>query len=327
MGAGTRASGLDLARQVVRLEGGDDVPYDRLVIATGAHPRLLPLLPAGPGVHYLRTVDDSVALRDDLRQAQSAVIVGAGFIGLEVASSAVQMGLRTTVLEALPTPLERVLGPRVGAEMANWHRDHGVDLRLGVTVDSLAVSPSGRPEGVRLADGSVVDADVVIVGIGVAPTTAWLEGSGVDLADGVLCDETLRVLSSGRPLDNVVAAGDVTRWMHPLHRQPVREEHWTNASGQGEHAARTLLSGEDAQPYGPVPYVWSDQHGAKIQFVGRALPDDEVVMLEGSIAEGKFLAAFGRGGRLVAGLGARRPLKVMALQQLIADDAEFPPEV
>ena len=178
-----------------------------------------------------------------------------------------------------------------------------MDLRVGVDVHSL-VSGSDGPTGVRLGDGSVVAADVVVVGVGVSPATAWLEGSGVDLLDGVLCDERLRVLASGHPLPNVVAAGDVVRWSHPRYGETVRQEHWTNASSQGEQAARALLDGDRSSPFAPVPYVWSDQLGTKLQFVGRALPDDEVMLLDGSVAEGKFLAAYGRAGRLVA--AARR---------------------
>jgi NADPH-dependent 2,4-dienoyl-CoA reductase/sulfur reductase-like enzyme len=321
---GTSATGLALDRQAVRTDGGEEIPYDLLVISTGAHPRRLSAIPPGPRVHYLRTLDDSVALREDLLTATSVAIVGAGFIGLEVASSALQLGVQVTVLEALPVPLERAIGPRMGAAIAAWHRDHGVDLRVGAAVDSL-VGGTGGPTGVRLGDGSVIPADVVVVGVGVSPATGWLEGSGVDLLDGVLCDERLRVLASGRSLSNVVAAGDVVRWSHPLYGEAVRQEHWTNAASQGEQAGRTLLEGDEAPPFAPVPYVWSDQHGTKLQFVGRALPDDEVMLLEGSVTEGRFLAAYGRGGRLVAALGARRPPRVIALQRMIAEDAPFPP--
>jgi NADPH-dependent 2,4-dienoyl-CoA reductase/sulfur reductase-like enzyme len=255
------------------------------------------------------------------------VVVGGGFIGLEVASSALQTGSHVTVLEALPVPLERVLGAQMGEAIAAWHRGHGMDLRLGVAVEALERSEDGALVGVRLADGGVVPADVVVVGIGISPTTAWLEGSGIDVRDGVLCDSYLRVLASGRPLANVAAAGDVARWMHPVIGEPVREEHWTNASNQGEHAARTLLASFDAEAYSPVPYVWSDQHGTKIQFVGRARPDDDLMVLEGSLEEGRFLAAYGRSGRLVAAVGARRPAKIMAMHEMIAEGAAFPPEI
>ncbi len=165
-----------------------------------------------------------------------------------------------------------------------------------------------------------------MVGVGVAPTTAWLEGSGVDIENGVLCDERLRVLSGGRPVPGLVAAGDVARWAHPGHRELLRIEHWTNAAEQGESAAHTLAYNDAAPAYRPTPYFWSDQHGRKLQFVGHTEPGDEVKMIEGSLEEERFLAAYGRGGRLVAALGMRRPARVMALQKLIGEGAPFPPD-
>jgi NADPH-dependent 2,4-dienoyl-CoA reductase/sulfur reductase-like enzyme len=308
----------------VVLDHRDDLPFDRLVIATGAQPRLLPTVPAGPGVHYLRTLDDAVALREDLVAAERVVVIGAGFIGLEVAASAASLGVHVTVLEVLPVPLERAIGAQMGQAVAEMHRRRDIDVRLGVGVEGLA----GRqaPEAVMLQDGSAVAADVVVVGVGVRPTTEWLQDSGVDLGDGVLCDSRLRVSAFGRPRPDVVAAGDVARWTHPGYGQAVRIEHWTNASEQGAAAAETLLRGDDAPAYEPVPYFWSDQHGLKIQFVGRAEPDDEVRVIDGHPDEERFVAAYGRHGRLVAALGMRRPARVMALQQQIAGGAAFPPE-
>ncbi len=195
----------------------------------------------GPGVHYLRTVEDAIALRDELAVASRAVVVGAGFIGLEVAASARTLGIDVTVVEALPVPLERAVGARMGAVLADLHRRHEVDVRLGVGVAGLV--GTDRAEGVRLADGAVLPAEVVVVGVGVAPATAWLDRSGVDLSDGVLCDDRLRVLVDGLPRPDVVAVGDVTRWRHPGYGRDVRVEHWTNAAEQGEAAARTLLEG------------------------------------------------------------------------------------
>jgi NADPH-dependent 2,4-dienoyl-CoA reductase/sulfur reductase-like enzyme len=320
---GVAAIGLDLAQRRVRLADGDDLPFDRLVIATGAHPRTLRSAERGPGVHYLRTVEDSLSLRDELAQASRVAVIGAGFIGLEVAASAHQLGVEVTVIEALPVPLERAIGPEMGAAVADMQRRHGVDVRLGVGVDGLV--GAGRAEGVRLADGSVVAADLVVVGVGVAPTTDWLEGSGVDVADGVLCDERLRVLAGGQPHPDIVAVGDIARWTHPGYGEPVRIEHWTNAVDQGEAAARTLLEGDAAPPYGPTPYFWSDQFGAKLQFVGQTRPGDTVAVLEGDPAEDRFVAAYGRKGRLVAALGMRRPARVMALQRLIGAGTPFPP--
>jgi len=320
---GVTATGLDLVGRRVKLGGGDDLPYDRLVIATGAHPRLLPMAPAGPGVHYLRTIDDATSLRDDLAGAQRVVVIGAGFIGLEVAASAHQRGLEVSVLEALPVPLERAIGAEMGEALARWHRAHGVDVRVGVGVE--AIEGSGRPEGVRLSDGTVVPADVVVVGVGVSPTTAWLEKSGVDLDNGVLCDQRLRVLSGGRPIPGVVAAGDVACWAHPGYGKRVRVEHWTNAAEQAEAAAHSLIQGDASTPYGPTPYFWSDQHGVKLQFVGQTNPGDEVMMIEGGFDDSRFVAAYGRRGRLVAALGMRRPARIMALQKLIDEGAPFPP--
>lgn len=326
----TTATGLDLERQRVLLGGGEDVAYDGLVITTGARPRQLPGAPPGPGVHYLRTLDDSLSLRDDLASSKALVVIGAGFIGLEVACSAQDLGVPTVVLEALPVPLERSLGPEIGQAVMDWHISKGMDLRAGVGVDAiLGVGPGrvGRPEGVLLDDGTVVAADTVVIGIGVSPATDWLAGTGVDVADGVRCDGYLRVLSDGRPVPGVVAAGDVARWDHPGYGESVRVEHWTNATESGEAAATTLLRGDQAEPYGPTPYFWSDQHGFKLQFVGRAAAGDDTAVLEGGFAEDRLVIAYGAEGRLVGALGMRRPARVMALQRMIREGASFPPEL
>lgn len=336
---GTRATGLDLANRTVLVDStghaagtafghaaGQELPFDGLVIATGARPKILPGAPPAPGVHYLRTLDDAEALAADLSGSQGLVVIGAGFIGLEVASSAASLGVPVVVLEALPVPLERALGARMGQAVMEWHRRKGIDVRAGIGVNEIVLGES-RPEGVRLHDGTVVPADTVVVGVGVAPCTEWLEGSGVDLVDGALCDSRLRVLSEGRPVPDVVAVGDVARWAHPAYGEPVRVEHWTHAAESGEAAASTLLRGDQAEPYAPVPYFWSDQHGLKLQFVGRALAGDEVVFVEGSFEEERFLVAYGRDGRLVAALGMRRPARVMALQRMIGEGAPFPPQL
>jgi NADPH-dependent 2,4-dienoyl-CoA reductase/sulfur reductase-like enzyme len=327
---GMTATGLDVEKGRLLLGTEGDIAYDGLVIATGARPRILPGAPPGPGVHYLRTLDDAIALRDDLGRSRGVVVIGAGFIGLEVASSAQALGVPTVVLEALPVPLERALGPEIGRAVMDWHLAKGTDLRAGVGVEAIiGLEPggSGRPEGVRLTDGSVVSADTVVVGVGVAPETGWLADSGIDVADGVRCDSRLRVLAGGEPLPGVVAAGDVARWDHPAYGESVRVEHWTNATESGEAAATTLLRGADAPEYGPTPYFWSDQHGVKLQFVGRAAAGDEIAVVEGSFDEDRVLVAYGSGGRLVGALGIRRPARVMALQRLIAAGAGFPPDL
>ncbi len=332
---GVTATGLELDRKRVRLSTGGEIAFDLLVIATGAHPRPLRGADPGPGVHYLRTIDDAVALRDDLAGADRIVVIGAGFIGLEVAASARQLGLDVAVVEALPVPLERAIGAEMGAVIAAAHRRHGVDVRADVAFDGLL---RARPEparvdqrtiapveGVRLGDGNVLPANLVLVGIGVAPNTSWVAGSGIEVADGILCDERLRVRVRGHSHPDVVAIGDVARWAHPVYGESVRVEHWTNAVEQAEAGARALLAGDAAPAFAPTPYFWSDQYGMKIQFVGETRPGDEVMVVEGDPAEDRFLAAYGRHGRLVAALGVRRPARVMALQQLIDAGAPFPP--
>ncbi len=320
---GTPASKLDVDASRVTLADGDQVEYSRLVIATGAHPRRLAALGDLARVHLLRTIDDALALRSDLRASPSSVaIIGAGFIGLEVASSCLDLGLRVTVIEALPTPLERAVGSAMGARIAERHRRAGVTVETGVGVDSL--QGTDGVEAVRLADGRVVAADVVVVGVGVAPSVDWLIGSGVDLDNGVRCDSRLRVLSGGRPIPGVVAAGDVARWEHPGHNVAVRVEHWTNAVEQGQASARTLIRGDEAEPFAPVPYFWSDQLGSKLQMVGQTVPGDEMVLLEDD--DPKWLAAFGRDGHLVGALGSGRPAKVMRLRREIEHQGPFPPQ-
>jgi NADPH-dependent 2,4-dienoyl-CoA reductase/sulfur reductase-like enzyme len=328
----SRATGLDLDGRRVVLDGGEEVAVDGVVLATGAHPRVPPGLGELEGVFVLRTLDDCLALRDAVvKGSPRVVVVGAGFIGSEVASSCHSLGVDTTVIEALPVPLVRAIGEEMGRVCAGLHTDHGVKLRLGVGVDGLegdgADGQSGRVVAVRLADGSRVPADVVLIGIGVAPTTDWLASSGLDVADGVRCDQWCRALSGGRPIPWVVAAGDVARWSHPVYGAEIRVEHWTNAVEQGEAAARALLRGEEADPFAPVPYFWSDQYDTKIQFVGLAEPGDQVQVIEGTIEERRFVAAFGRAGRLVAVLAFNRPPRIMKYRALLATGAPFPPPI
>lgn len=320
---GSPATGLDLERRRVLLDGGD-IAFSRLVIATGARPRTLPATGDLDAVHVLRSLDDSVALRRALAAAPAVAVIGAGFIGLEVASSCHQLGLDVTVIEALPVPLERAVGAAMGERIAARHRDAGVRVETGVGV--AALEGTGSVEAVRLADGRVVPADVVVVGIGVAPEVDWLAGSGVDVADGVMCDSRLRVLAGGRPLPGVVAAGDVARWATAGGDGSQRAEHWTNAVEQGEAAARTLLHGDAAAPFDPVPYFWSDQLGAKLQMVGHPRPDDDVEVVDDDGA-GRWVAAYGRNGTLVAALGVSRAGKVMALRRQIEAGGPWPPQL
>lgn len=327
---GVKATALDLARRRLRLvkerQADQELGFDALVVATGAEPRTLRALPEGPRVHYLRRLDQALALRQELAASSRLAVVGAGFIGLEVASSARALGLEVTVIEALPLPLEAVLGSQMGAWLARWHESKGVRLRLGVPVRGLRRA-GGEVCAVELADGSAVEADLVVVGVGVAPCTSWLEGSGLDIDDGVVCDEGLRACAGGQPVEFVVAAGDVARWRHPQLGRQLRVEHWTNAADSGALASANLLRPAEPLPYCPVPYFWSDQHGAKLQFVGLREPGDELAVVDGDLDQERFVVAYGRHGRLVAALGVRRPSRVMALSRQIAEGAAFPPEL
>ena len=243
---GVRAVRLDPAERTVHLSDGDALTYDALVIATGSEVRRLPGQPELDGLHMLRTLDDSLALRAALTNGSPrVVVVGAGFIGSEVASTAHGLGCAVTVVEALPVPLVRALGPEMGAACAALHRDNGVDVRLGVGVEGF--DGRDRVEGVRLTDGTVLAADVVVVGVGVAPATGWLEGSGLELRDGIVCDASL---AAGPP--GVYAAGDVCRWPNELFGEEMRVEHWTNAAEQGAHAARAILAVAAGERPAPV---------------------------------------------------------------------------
>lgn len=318
---GRRAASLDLDRRAVELDDGEPLAFDGLVIATGATPRTLadssgtPRAPGTPplaGVFVLRTLEDCLALRKELEGGPRVCVVGGGFIGSEVAASCRARGLEVTVLEALPAPLARAFPAEMGAACAALHQDHGVDLRTSVGVEGL--DGSGRVEEVRLAGGGSVAADVVVVGVGVVPATGWLESSGLELRNGVVCDETCATAAPG-----VVAAGDIARWPNRLFGEEMRVEHWSNAVEQGAAAAKRLLtSDEAAEPFAPVPYFWSDQYDTKIQFLGRAAPDDAVAVVDGSLEDGRFVALFGRAGRLVGALAFNRPRQLMAYRRLIA---------
>ena len=317
---GVRASALDPTERRVALDDGGALTYDGLLIATGAAPRHLAGQPHLAGLFVLRTLDDSLRLRAAFdAQPQRVVVVGAGFIGAEVAATARRAGLAVTVIEVLPVPLARGLGLQMGMACAELHRRNDVDLRLGVGV--AGIEGTTRVERVRLTDGSAVDADIVVVGIGVAPVTDWLESSGLELRDGVVCDATL---AAGPP--GVYAAGDLVRWPNELFGEEMRLEHWTNAAEQGAAAARNLLAtaaGGDPTPYAPVPFFWSDQYDARIQFLGRGSDTDEVRVVHGSVEEGRFVALYEAAGRLHGVLGISLPRLTMPYRKLLAAAATW----
>ncbi|MGD0254206.1 MAG: FAD-dependent oxidoreductase [Acidimicrobiales bacterium] len=310
---GHSARALDAEGHRLELDDASKVEFDGLVIATGAHPRTLPGVGDTAGVHVLRTLEDSSALREATAEPGTRLaVVGAGFIGSEVAATCHGRGASVTVIEALSVVLEGALGEQIGAACSALHRDHGVELRAGVGVSGFAVN------GVELDDATVVPADVVLVAIGVVPSTDWLDGSGLEVRDGIVVDATLHAT------DDIVAAGDVARWYDESLGGEVRIEHWTNASEQGVAAARDLLAGRaHARSYVPVPYFWSDQYDVRIQVLGSPRPDDEVVVVDGSVPERRFVAAYGRNGRLTGALGFSMPRQLMCYRQLLERGASF----
>jgi NADPH-dependent 2,4-dienoyl-CoA reductase/sulfur reductase-like enzyme len=314
---GVAATALDTGTRSVAFADGSRERYDALVIATGASARRLRGQPELDGIHLLRTLDDALALRAAFERGPRVLVVGAGFIGSEVAASARARGLAVTLVEPLPVPLARGLGERMGALCADLHRAHGVRLLCGVGVE--AIEGEGRVERVRLSDGTSVDADVVVVGIGAAPETRWLEGSGLVLDDGVVCDA---YCAAGPP--GVFAAGDVARWHNPLFDERMRVEHWSNAVEQGVYVAERLSgSAAGSEPFAPVPFFWSDQYDVKIQFAGRTRGDDELRVVAGSLEERKFTALYGRAGRLSGVLCFNRPRDLARYRRLIAARSSF----
>lgn len=316
---GHAASALDLAAREVVLASGERVAYDALVIATGSGARRIPNTPALAGIHVLRTLDHALALRAELERAPRVAVIGAGFIGMEVAATCRARGLEVSVIEALPAPLERGLGRELGAYVGEVHRANGVDLRCGIGVARFLGSE--RVAGLELADGSRVAADVVLVGIGSVPNTSWLASSGLELADGVVCDAACRTTRA----KNVVAVGDIARWPNALFGgESMRIEHWTNATEQADHAAAALLAGDaEVAPFAPVPFVWSDQFDCKIQIAGRIAPGDEARLVDGSLSERKFVMAFGSKGRLTGVIGISRPRVVLKLRGQIRERRAF----
>ncbi|MCX4631773.1 FAD-dependent oxidoreductase [Streptomyces sp. NBC_01443] len=297
---GVRAVGLDTgswAEHHVRLADGRSVRAHGIVIATGAAARTLPGSERLDGVHVLRTLDDARALRADLARGGRLVVVGGGFIGAEVASTARRLGLDVTVVEAAPTPLAGPLGTEMGSLVSRLHADHGVRLLCGTGVRALA--GTGRVEAVVLEDGRRLDADTVVVGVGARPCTDWLAGSGLDLDDGVRCDAAGRTNIPG-----IVAVGDCAAWYEPAVGAHRRVEHWTGARERPAAAVAALLSGGQGVPEAPrPPYFWSDQYGTRIQFAGYAAEADSVTVEEGAAADRSFLAVYRSAGRPVAVLG------------------------
>lgn len=309
---GARATALDTAARSVSLSDGSSVSYDGLVITTGTRARALPNSDL-EGVFTLRTIDDARSLKSALDAGPNRVLViGAGFIGAEVAATAREQGLEVTMIEAAPAPLMRVCDAESGMAIAALHEANGVAVKLGVGVDSLLGDTAVT--GAALSDGSTVEAEVVVVGIGAIPNTEWLEGSTLTIENGVVCDQTCLAAPG------IVAAGDVARW--PNERfggELTRVEQWDNALDQGAYAARRLLAevaGESVAPFAPVPWFWSDQYDRKIQLAGRASNNAQVV--HGSVDEFQFVKVFADdNGEFSGALAWNRPRHAIVARQLL----------
>ena len=308
---GSAVRSLDTGAQTVTLDDGSLLEYDDVVIATGLVPRRIPSFPALPGIHVLRSFDESMALREEAGAARRAVVVGAGFIGCEVAASLRGLGIDVVMVEPQPEPLASVLGEQIGALVSRLHRAEGVDVRTGVGVDS--VTGQDRVEKVALTDGSELDTDLVVVGIGSRPATDWLEGSGVEVDNGVVCD---RVGRTNAP--HVWALGDVASWQNATGHQ-ARVEHWSNVAEQARVLVPSLLGQELPSNLVVVPYFWSDQYDIKIQCLGEPEADDVVHLVEDDGR--KFLAYYERDGVVAGVVGGGMPGPVMKSRGKIAAGA------
>jgi 3-phenylpropionate/trans-cinnamate dioxygenase ferredoxin reductase subunit len=321
--ANGRAVALDVGDRTVALETGSHLQADAIVLATGTSPRWLPGTRALPRVHVVRTMEQGVALRaafDELGGSGRVVIIGGGFIGGEVASAAVSLGLDVTILEALATPLSPIVGEEMGSLLSGLHSAAGVDVRTGVTVSGIDGDDGGLAGAVVLDDMTRIDADVIVVGIGVVPNTQWLEQSGLELGNGVVTDAALFAA------DGVVAIGDIARfeWRHGGVVEQVRIEHWQVAADHAAAAARSLLAGRaEAPAVSLVPYFWSDQHGKKIQMLGHPGPADSATCVLRDDEAGRFVTVYGRDGMFTGVLGLSSPRQVMGYRSLLLGGATY----
>jgi len=305
---GVRATRLDLQERAVELESGERVPFDRLLLATGGRPRRL-AVPGSDlgGIYELRTVADSERIAAELRPGRRLVVIGAGFIGAEVAASARTQGLDVSVLEMAPVPLGRALGEEMGQIYAEIHRERGVELLTGEAIERF--EGNGRVERVVGASGRVIDCDFVVVGVGIDAATELAEQAGLIVDNGIVVDEYAETSAPG-----VFAAGDVARFHHPVLGERLRVEHWANAQNQGAVAAKNMLGRRES--YVEIPWFWSDQYDLNLQYVGHATSWDEIV-LRGDVAGRKFTAFYLKDGWLRAALAVNRFKDIRPSRELI----------
>jgi 3-phenylpropionate/trans-cinnamate dioxygenase ferredoxin reductase subunit len=312
----TSVEAIDPGASTLTVAGGEPLAFQRLLLTTGAAPRRIRLTGAAlDGVHYLRSVRDSEAIRERIEAGGSLVTIGAGWIGAEVAASARQKGCQVTIVEMAELPLERVLGPELGAVYRDIHTDHGVEFIGGAKVE--AIEGDRAVAAVRLAGGRRIEADFVVVGVGVEPRIRLAETAGLEISNGVACDATLRTSAP-----NVFAAGDVAGAIHPFYGRRLRVEHWFNALEQGPAAARNMLGREE--PYEKIPYFFSDQYEVGMEYAGFATAWDEVV-IRGDLDAREFIAFWLEGGRVTAGMNVNVWDVTDAIQELIRSRAEVDP--
>ena len=312
---GQHARAVDTTAKVVELGAGELVPYDALVIATGVSPRKLPGAAEVDGMFTLRTRADALAIRQALDKQPRVAVIGGGFVGAEVAAEARRRDLPVTLVEAMPVPLSRGLGKRMGEVCTRLHVRHGVRLLCGSTVTS--VHGDHAVQAVGLSDGSTIEADLVVVGIGAVPAVDWLAESGLTLEDGVVCDSFCRASAP-----DVYAVGDVCRWLSPDERRLIRLEHWTNAREQAATVAHNMLNPGAPRAYSPVPYVWSDQYDMRIQVAGRS-SDDVHVAYESVDPDGGLLALYRAGDHLVGALAVNAAKRLLPYRQLLGRRASW----
>jgi 3-phenylpropionate/trans-cinnamate dioxygenase ferredoxin reductase subunit len=313
---GTAVTAIDVSASTVEVSSGERIAYDRLLVATGATPRLL-TVPGSEldGVHYLRSVADADAIHKAITASMPVVVIGAGWIGCEVAASARQLGADVTVIDIATVPLERVLGTEVGTIYRDLHADQGVQFRLGVGIESIG--GAGRVEEIRLTDGTALPAGVVVAGIGVLPRTDIAEGAGLQLENGIVTDQYLATSVAG-----IYAAGDVANAFHPTYGRRVRLEHWSSALNQGPVAAINLLGKPTA--YEKLPYFFSDQYDFGMEYRGLAVDPDEVVF-RGSTTQREFIAFWLHQGRVMAAMNANIWDQGEQMEELIASGARVEP--
>lgn len=314
---GSPAENVDAEAHEVRLADGSELHYDALVAATGVRPRPIAGMDGIEGAHLLRTVDDALSLRASLSAHPHLVIVGGGFIGAEAAAVARELGCAVTLVTDQHVPLSDAVGTEIGGMLTALHEEHGVRVVTEAMVERVC-HDGERATGVRLVDGRSVDGDAVLVGIGTRANVEWLDGSGITVGNGVECDDTLHAGC------NIWAAGDVASWPDSLTGERLRIEHRTNAGEQGMVVARNILAGRDgAQPFRTVPYVWSDQYDRKIQVYGLVRGAEQMRVVDGSIADRKLTAVFGRDGHVTGALGVNMVRPLRALRALVAERADW----